>query len=198
MKKIYGLILLVGISLTVLGCENGQNRKDAQQSVETNGSSEQEGQNEVAQQPPEGNEASEEEGNHEVEPEPSNQPDKPTYLDNPQYIDESLYKGEELEIVKVLNKMMKSTLTGDVEGYKSVLTKDNYEQSNTEDYLKRFKITYLSDPTFYNGPSEYTSDMEVGVKEEIYHPTANIHYFGTVLYLMFKEDGEWKIGERKG
>lgn len=102
-----------------------------------------------------------------------------------------------MEIVKILNKMMKSTLTGDVETYKSVITKDNYQQNNSEDYLRRFKITYLSDPTFYDGPSEYTSDMEVWVKEEVYYTIPQNAYIGSTLNLMFKEDGEWKIGERK-
>ncbi|GAE08438.1 hypothetical protein JCM10914_4731 [Paenibacillus sp. JCM 10914] len=121
-----------------------------------------------------------------------------TYLHNPQYIDESQYRGEELEIVQTLNKMMRSTLSGNVEGYQSVLTKDNDQQTNTSEYLKLFKITYLADPTFYDGPSEYVSDMEVGVEEEIYHPETNMHYFGNVIYLFFKEDGKWMIGERKG
>lgn len=127
-------------------------------------------------------------------PTPTPEPERPNYIEQPQYIDESLYNGEELEIVKVLNKLMKATLEGDVNSYKNVLTKEHYHQKDTDDYLSRFKITYLAEPSFYSGPSEYTSDIEVTVDAQIFKPQADILINSRVFYFMFKENNEWKIG----
>ncbi|KOP63881.1 hypothetical protein AMS62_00530 [Bacillus sp. FJAT-18019] len=178
MNKIFSLLLVAGLLSIILGCNGVQQRQNAQTSDEKEISSNQ----------------------NDKESENSSQPYKAKYLDNPQYLDESLYEGDELEIVRVLNNMMKSILTENVDGYRSVLTKDHYQQTDTEEYLKNIKITYLSEATFYDGPSEYFSDMEVGVKEESYLPNSTDSpnaYFGTAIYLMFKEDGQWKIGEKK-
>ncbi|MGG3282466.1 hypothetical protein [Paenibacillus solani] len=203
MNKIFSFFLITGLLSTVLGCNGDQQDQNVQISDETEISNNQKSAGQITQQPTNTNEAKD--GKSEVdkvsqESENSKKPYKAKYIDNPQYLDESLYEGDELEIVRLLNKMMKSILTENVDIYRSVLTKDHYQQTDTEQYLKNIKITYLSDATFYEGPSEYFSDMEVGVKEESYLPNSTDSpnaYFGTAIYLMFKEDGQWKIGEKK-
>ncbi|WP_156337096.1 hypothetical protein [Paenibacillus dakarensis] len=59
------------------------------------------------------------------------------------------------------------------------------------------KITYLSDPHFYDGSLAGHADMKVFPKVESYHPNTDMASYGRSLYLMFKEDGQWKIGEEK-
>ncbi|MGG4343629.1 hypothetical protein [Paenibacillus lautus] len=186
MKGFLCFIVMTGLVISVTACGSSQSSEEGSQQL-----------TEKTEQTTPENKQNLRENKEQATPE--NQQQEPsTYLNNPHYIDEGQYQGDELEIVQALNRMMRSTLSGDAESYRSVLTKKNDQQVNTEEYLKLFKITYLSDPSFYNGPSEYHSDMEVGVDEEIYHPETNLHYFGRVIYLMFKEEGEWKIGERKG
>ncbi|MCU6708708.1 hypothetical protein M6D81_08255 [Paenibacillus sp. J5C_2022] len=73
-------------------------------------------------------------------PTPASEP--PNYLNQPQSMDDSLYKEEEREIVKVLNKMMKATLESDVNSCKNVQTKEHNHQKDTRNYLSLFNLNY--------------------------------------------------------
>ncbi|MFD0589984.1 hypothetical protein ACFQZE_18545 [Paenibacillus sp. GCM10027627] len=113
------------------------------------------------------------------------------------YIDESLYKEEELEIVKVLNKMMKATIEGNVEDYRNTITKNHEHQTDTGNYLSLIKVIFRSNLSFNWEKTEYSSDMEVAVDEQTFYSKANEVRSERNIYMMIEEDGEWKIGGRR-
>ncbi|MBJ6363962.1 hypothetical protein ACFOQM_22295 [Paenibacillus sp. GCM10012307] len=118
-------------------------------------------------------------------------PTETTNDQQPQYIDESKYEGDELGIVKTLNKMQKALYEKDVEAYNSIIAEDG----NREKAGPGFKMYFISfdtldftvkpEPT----PPEGAIPVWIEYTEKVYGRIEKDKQLFTFVF----EDDAWKL-----
>lgn len=112
-------------------------------------------------------------------------------INNFHYIDEKKYEGDELQIVQTLNRMMKGVLEFDAEAVQSSYVKEN--AAHTENFSQVYAVAISMDDPRFNVLQD--GNIEVFVKQKnVYFSDSPLKADETdKLYLMQKEDSDWRI-----
>lgn len=109
----------------------------------------------------------------------------------PTYLDESTYTGEELEIVKVLNQVIKTSVVNDVEGALDLLTKDHPSKQEDIDTLNIAIFGMKS--VDISLADENKAEVSLELLRIKHDESESEPSYTSRIYQMVKEEGLWKI-----